>query len=148
MDFKIFGAWDFFHWGKGWDSVEQARDWDLFWKSFNETHPVSGWRYLEIGNGAAQEHLLVCGQCVVWLHPMNYTAYYHGSGESVQTMVWLRPIYYHGSSESVQTMENGKWVTRREYLLEELEEICKEVAKVCNGTYTHKETEVEIINKE
>ena len=38
--------------------------------------------------------------------------------------------------------------TRGEYLLEELEEICKEVAKVCNGTYTHKETEVEIINKE
>jgi hypothetical protein len=45
-------------------------------------------------------------------------------------------------------MENGKWVTRREYLLEELEEICNEAAKFCNGTYTHKETEVEIINKE
>ena len=126
MDIKIFGAWDFYHWGKGWDSVEQARDWDLFWKSFNETHPASRWRYIEIGDGVAQEHLLVCGQCVVW----------------------LRPIYYHGSGESVQAMENGKWVTRREYLLEELEEICKEVAKVCNGTYTHKETEVEIINKE
>ena len=61
---------------------------------------------------------------------MNYTAYFHGSGVSVQTM------------------ENGKWVTRREYLLEELEKICKEAAEFCNGTYTHKETEVEIINKE
>ena len=148
MDIKIFGAWDFYHWGKGWDSVEQARNWDLFWKSFNETHPASRWRYLEIGDGVAQEHLLVCGQCVVWLHPMNYTAYYHGSGE----VVWLYPMnytaYYYGSGVSVQAMENGKWVTRRGYLLVELEEICKEVAKVCNGTYTHKETEVEIINKE
>ena len=24
MDIKIFGAWDFYHWGNGWDSVEQA----------------------------------------------------------------------------------------------------------------------------
>ena len=130
MDIKVFGSWDFYHWGKGWDSVEQARAWDKYWRDFNETHPGSRWRYLEIGEGVTQEHLLVCGQCVVWLHPMNYTAYYHGSGVSVQTM------------------ENGKWVTRREYLLEELEEICKEVAKVCGGTYTHKETEVEIITKE
>jgi hypothetical protein len=61
---------------------------------------------------------------------MNYTAYFHGSGVTVQTM------------------ENGKWVTRREYMLEELEEICKEVADYCNGTYTHKETEVEISTKE
>ena len=28
------------------------------------------------------------------------------------------------------------------------EKICKEAAEFCNGTYTHKETEVEIINKE
>ena len=28
-----------------------------------------------------------------------------------------------------------EWVTRREFILEELEEICKEVAKACNGTY-------------
>ena len=72
----------------------------------------------------------MCGKCVVWLHPMDYTAYFHGTGVIDQAV------------------ENGKLVTRREYLLEELEEICKEVAKVCNGTYTHKETEVEIINKE
>jgi hypothetical protein len=61
---------------------------------------------------------------------MNYTAYYHGSGVSVQTM------------------ENGKWVTRREYQLEELEKICNEVADYCNGTYSQKETEVEISTKE
>lgn len=130
MDIKVFGSWDFYHWGKGWDSIEQAKDWDLFWKSFNETHPTSSWRYLEIGSGITQEHLLICGHCVVWLHPMNYTAYYHGSGVSVQ--------HY----------ENGMWVTRREYLLEELEKICKEAAEFCNGTYTHKETEVKIITKE
>jgi len=45
-------------------------------------------------------------------------------------------------------MENGKWITRREFNLEELEKICKEVAEVCNGTYTHKEIEVEISTKE
>ena len=130
MDIKVFGSWDFYHWGKGWDSAEQARDWDLFWKSFNETHPDSKWRYLEIGEGVTQEHLLVCGNCLVSLHPMNYTAYFHGSGVTVQTM------------------ENGKWVTRREYMLEELEEFCKEAAKFCNGTYEYIETEVEISTKE
>ena len=130
MDIKVFGSWDFYHWGKGWDSAEQARDWDLFWKSFNETHPDSRWRYLEIGEGVTQEHLLVCGQCVVWLHPMNYTAYYHGSGVSVQTMEKVSKIIS-------LTATN-----------EELEKICKEVAEVCNGTYSHKETEVEIITKE
>lgn len=56
--------------------------------------------------------------------------------------------YFHGSGVTLQTMENGKCVTRREYMLEELEEICNEAAKFCNGTYTHKEIEVEIITKE
>ena len=130
MDIRVFGEWDFYHWGKGWDSVEQAKKWEIFWKSFNETHPDSRWRYLEIGEGVTQEHLLVCGNCLVWLHPMSYVAYYHSSGVSVQTM------------------KNGKWVTRREYMLEELEKICKEVAEVCNGTYSHKEIEVEISTKE
>ena len=32
--------------------------------------------------------------------------------------------------------------------LEELENICREVAEVCGGTYTHRETEVEISTKE
>jgi N-acetylmuramoyl-L-alanine amidase CwlA len=130
MYIKIFGTWDFYHWGKGWDSEEQAHSWNKFWHDFNESHPDSHWRYVEIGKGCTQEHLLVCGQCVVCLHPMNYTAYFRGSGVSVLTV------------------ENGKWVTRREFILEELEEICKEVAKACNGTYKHKEVEIEISIKE
>ena len=130
MDIKVFGSWDFYHWGKGWDSVKQARAWDKYWSNFNETHAGFSWRYIEIGEGFTCEHLLVCGQCVVWLHPMNYTAYYHESGVSVQTMV------------------DGKWITRREFKLEELEKICNGVAEVCNGTYKHKETEVEISTKE
>ena len=103
MDIKVQGSWDFYHWGKGWDSIEQARAWDKYWRNFNDTHAGYRWRYIEIGEGYTCEHLLVCGQCVVWLHPMNYTAYYHGSGVSVQTM------------------EDGKWITRREFNLEELE---------------------------
>lgn len=66
MDIKVFGSWDFYHWGKGWDSVEQARAWNKYWSNFNETHADSRWRYLEIGEGVTQEHLLVCGNCLVW----------------------------------------------------------------------------------
>lgn len=129
MDIKVVGSWDFYHWGKGWDSLEQKKAWDEYWDNFNNTHMGFNWRNVKIGSGLSQENLLVCGKCVVWLHPMNYTAYYHGSGVIVQTI------------------ENGKCVTRREFLLEELEKICREVAEVCGGTYKHKETEVEISTK-
>lgn len=130
MDIKVVGTWDFYQWGKGWDSLEQEKAWNEYWDNFNESHPDLHWRYVKIGSGFAQENLLVCGQCVVWLHPMNYTTYFRGSGVNVRTI------------------ENGKCITHREFKLEVLEEICKEVAKACNGTYLHKEVEIEISIKE
>lgn len=116
---KFYGEFKgIYKWGVGFINLEVKRKWDEFWEFVFPTIRHCFWRNCIIGDWG-EANRLVSTSAAVYLHPMSFNGIFVDNGICSQKLLDDKVYQYHFKS-----------------LVCELDEICKQAAEYCGGTFT------------